>query len=112
MALAPPAVNSPVLEEIVRRLVEVYHPERIYLFGSAARGEAGPHSDYDLLIIQQSDQPRYACSGVYYRALADLPAEVDVLVYTPQEVEQWRSVPQAFVTTALREGVVLYERKG
>ena len=43
----PPSADDPVLPEVVRRLVEAYHPLRIYLFGSAARGDAGPDSDYD-----------------------------------------------------------------
>jgi hypothetical protein len=45
-------------------------------------------------------------------ALADLPVEVEVMVYTPEEVEEWSEVPQAFVTTALREGATIYERRG
>ena len=43
--------RDPKLAEIVRRLVEAYQPERIYLFGSMARGDAGPDSDYDLLVL-------------------------------------------------------------
>ena len=46
----PPSADDPVLPEVVRRLAEVYHPLRIYLFGSAARGDAGPDSDYDLMV--------------------------------------------------------------
>ena len=49
---------------------------------------------------------------MYYRSLATLPAEVDVMVYTPEEVEEWQNLPQAFVTTAIREGISLYEREG
>jgi predicted nucleotidyltransferase len=47
--------RDPTLAEIVRRLVAAYQPERIYLFGSVARGEAGPDSDYDLLVIVPDD---------------------------------------------------------
>ena len=85
-------------------------PERVVLFGSRARGDSRSASDLDLLIIGPSDKPRYARAGVYCRSLATLPAEVDVMVYTPEEVEEWKNVREAFVTTALREGVVLYER--
>ena len=46
-----------VLAEVVRRLAEAYQPERIYLFGSKARGDAGPDSDYDLLVIVPNDAP-------------------------------------------------------
>lgn len=53
----PPSVDAPVLAEIVRRLAEAYRPERIYLFGSTARGDPGPDSDYDLMIIVREDAP-------------------------------------------------------
>ena len=51
---------DPVLAEIVRRLLEAYQPERIYLFGSKARGDEGPESDYDLVVVvSASDDPPY-----------------------------------------------------
>ena len=101
-----------LLTEMTNRLRRVLQPERIVLFGSRARGDARPNSDYDLLVIQESTQPRYRRAIGAYRALADLPAEAEVLVYTPSEVREWSGVPQAFVTTALREGQVLYEKEG
>jgi len=100
-----------ILTEIVARIQCAAQPDRVILFGSRARGTARPESDLDLLVIQDSDQPRYRRSAPYYTLLADLPVEVEVMVYTPQEVEEWSSVPEAFVTTALREGRVLYERQ-
>ncbi len=100
-----------LLKEIARRIRTAMHPERIVLFGSRARGEADEHSDFDLLVIRDSDEPRYRRAAPLYTLLADLPAEVEVTVYTPQEVKEWSEVPEAFVTTALREGKVLYERQ-
>lgn len=104
-----PSPDRDVLAEIVARLRAAAQPEQIILFGSRATGTAGPDSDYDLLVVQASDQPRYRRSAPLYTALADLPVEVDVLVYTPEEVQEWRGVREAFVTTAVREGQVLYE---
>jgi predicted nucleotidyltransferase len=98
--------------EIVRRILGVARPHKIILFGSRARECHRPGSDYDVLVIQASAEPRYRRAVPFYRALAGLPAEVDVIVYTPEEVADWSAVPQAFVTTALREGVVLYESQG
>jgi predicted nucleotidyltransferase len=98
--------------DIVRRILEVADPDKIILFGSRARGDHRPDSDLDLLVIQKSSKPRYARAGRLYRALARLPVEVDILVYTPKEVREWSRVPQAFVTTAIGEGVILYERSG
>jgi uncharacterized protein len=101
-----------LVREIVRRIVETAQPEKVVLFGSRARGDARPNSDIDLLVITESDEPRYRRSAPLYVALADLPVEVEVMVYTPQEVEEWTLVPQAFVTTAVREGTTIYERRG
>lgn len=96
--------------EVVRRIVGVVDPDKVIIFGSRARGDHRPDSDLDILVIQESSEPRYKRSASHYGALASLPIEVDVLVYTPREVLEWSRVPQAFVTTAIREGVVVYER--
>ena len=101
-----------LLADIVRRIVETAQPEKIILFGSRARGDARADSGFDVLVIQESDEPRYRRSAPLYVALADLPAEVEVMVYTPEEVEEWSQVPQAFVTTAVCEGTTIYERPG
>ncbi|HUU22011.1 MAG TPA: nucleotidyltransferase domain-containing protein, partial [Phycisphaerae bacterium] len=100
-----------LLHELVRRVRRAIRPEKIVLFGSRARGEARPGSDFDLLVVQRSTRPRYERARPVYAAIADLPAEVEVVVYTPQEIEEWRQVPRAFVTTALRQGKVLYEEE-
>jgi len=57
MAEAPFRVGDPTLAELLRRLVAAYLPERVYLFGSRARGEARPDSDYDLLLVVPDDAP-------------------------------------------------------
>lgn len=99
-----------ILRAMVERIEGIARPERVILFGSRARGDARDNSDFDLLVIAESDEPRYRRSAPLYAALADVPVEADVLVYTPAEVREWSGVPQAFVTTAIREGQVLYER--
>lgn len=104
--------SDPILGEIVDRILRVAKPEKIVLFGSRARGSPRRNSDYDILVVQRSRLPRHQRAGPFYAALADLAAEVEVMVFTPQEMRDWRDVPQAFVTTALREGKVIYERKG
>jgi len=105
-------MNQELLADIVRRIVETAQPEKIILFGSRARDDARPESDFDVLVIKESDEPRYRRSVPLYVALADLPAEVEIMVYTPEEVEEWSQVAQAFVTTAVREGTTIYERTG
>jgi len=103
--------NDNLIDDIVRRIVETAQPEKIILFGSRARGDARPNSDFDVLVIKESSEPGYRRDAPLYVALAGLPVEVEVLVYTPQEVAEWAQVPQAFVTTATREGKTIYERK-
>lgn len=99
-------------DAIVQRVLSAGQPDKIVLFGSQARNSAHTGSDFDLLIVQPSDLPRPARAAAYYRALSDLAAEVDVVVFTPEEIRDWEHVPQALVTTALREGKTLYERQG
>jgi predicted nucleotidyltransferase len=106
------SLNDDLVQGIVRRIVDTAQPEKVVLFGSRARGDARADSDFDVLVIKHSDEPRYRRSIPLYVALADLPVEVDVMVYTPEEVEEWKGVPQAFITTAVREGTTIYERRG
>jgi len=105
------AETDQLINEMVSRIRDALNPERIILFGSRARGTARQDSDFDLLVINESDQPRYRRAAPLYTKLASLPVEVNILVYTPLEVAEWSAVPQAFVTRAIREGKVLYERK-
>ncbi len=107
-----PPVTEELLREIVRRIRVVGRPLQIILFGSRARGEARPDSDLDLLIIEESDLPSYRRSPRYYHALAGVFPSKDIVVYTPSEVAEWSSVPNAFVTTAVREGRILYAHPG
>jgi len=104
--------SDDLVRDIVRRIVQTAQPDKIILFGSRARGDARPDSDFDVLVIKESSEPGYRRDAPLYSALAGLPVEVDVLVYTPEEVADWAQVPQAFVTTATREGKTIYERKG
>ncbi|MCK4306273.1 MAG: nucleotidyltransferase domain-containing protein [Candidatus Eisenbacteria sp.] len=105
-----PAVDHGLLEEIVKRICAVGHPQRIILFGSRGRGDARPDSDIDLLIIEESNLPRYKRSARYRRALTGLFPAKDILVWTPDEIRAWSAVKNAFICVALREGRVLHER--
>jgi predicted nucleotidyltransferase len=102
--------SEALLSEAVSRILAVGEPQRIVLFGSRARGDARPESDVDLLIVEDSKLPRYKRAVPYLRALTGLLTEKDLVVWTPEEVREWERVPNAFITTALREGRTLYAR--
>lgn len=103
------AFPPPPLEAIKQALLQVGCPHLIILFGSRARGDFGPHSDIDILIIEPSELPRYKRSARYRRALQGLYPAKDIVVWTPEEVEKWQHLPNTFIANALREGVTLYE---
>ncbi|MDA0838209.1 MAG: nucleotidyltransferase domain-containing protein [Planctomycetota bacterium] len=105
-----PRVTEDLLQEAVRRILTAGDPEKIVLFGSHARGNPHPDSDLDFLIIEESSLPRYRRSKNYRIALLGLFPAKDVVVWTSEEVESWKNVPNAFITTILAEGKVLYER--
>jgi len=105
-----PFFSEDLLSEAVGRILAVGKPRCIVLFGSRARGDAGPESDVDLLIVEDSTLPRYKRAIPYLRALTGVFPEKDVVVWTPEEVRAWEQVPNAFITTALREGRTLYAR--
>jgi len=110
MGVAFPSITEELLQEVVRRIVSVGSPNKIVLFGSWARGQARPDSDLDLLIIEDSDLPRHRRARRHRMALLGLFPAKDIVVWTPGEVVQWQHVPNAFITTILAEGRVLYER--
>ena len=105
----PPAADDPALAEVVRRLVEAYQPERIYLFGSVARGDAGADSDYDLLLVVPDDAPpARRRSRLAYEALRGTGTAADVLVCTRSYFEDRRSLKASLPGTVLREGLLLH----
>jgi len=100
-------VDEALLKEVVRRIVERAHPERIMLFGSAAREEAGPHSDIDLLVVKR-DAHRRKLAMDLYEELADLGVPVDLIVATPEDLERYGAWPGLVFEPALRDGKVVY----
>jgi uncharacterized protein len=98
------------IDMVAARLAEAAGAERVILFGSYARGEAGETSDVDLLIVAESNLPRFKRSRPLYRLLRPYPFSMDLVVYTPEEVERGRQSPMSFVSMVLREGKTVYVR--
>ncbi len=105
-----PVLNEdPVLSEIVRRLIEAYQPQKIYLFGSRARGDAGPDSDYDLLIVVPDDAPtEHRDSKLAYRVLWGVGAAVDAVVCRSGWFHARTHLKASLPGTVLREGRLLH----
>ena len=100
---------DPRLKDIVDRLVAVYRPERVYLFGSHARGESGPDSDFDLLVLVPDDaEPERKRSRLAYEALRGTGIAADIVVWTAGYFERRRHVPASLSATVAREGKLLH----
>jgi predicted nucleotidyltransferase len=95
------------LADLVDRIVRTAAPEKIVLFGSAARGTMGPNSDYDVLVIKGGKYNRDRVMRDIYRNLSG-EAAVDAIVVTPEEVELYRDTHCLVICPALREGKVIY----
>ena len=96
------------LAKIVQRIIEVAHPEKILLFGSAARGNMSAHSDVDLLVIKRGRFHKGRLTERIYMNLYGSDEAVDIIVVTPEEVELYRDTNCLVIAPALREGKVLY----
>jgi predicted nucleotidyltransferase len=97
-----------VLEHLVRQIVEVAHPLRIYLFGSAARGEMGPDSDLDFLVVMPEGTHRRRTAQRLYRQLVGSRQPFDVLVATPSDLDKHKSTGGLIYRDVLREGREVY----
>jgi len=103
-------VTEQALREIADKIVAATHPQAVILFGSLARGEAGPDSDLDLMIVAESDKPRIERYGEVRRLFRGMGIGMDILVYTPEEFAQFQSVPGSLTHTVAHEGRILYGR--
>lgn len=101
-----------LIEKMTQRIVERFHPQRVILFGSHARGDSRSESDFDLLIVAPSNEARWQRTVPVYRALAGMRVAKDIVWWTAEEIAEWQGVKSHFINTVLREGKVLYEKPG
>lgn len=105
-------ITQEQIEEIIKRIIENYKPEKIILFGSYAYGHPTEDSDLDLLIIKDINIPRYKRAREirkYLWGITDIPK--DIIVYTQKEIDDWKKVEEAFITNVVKKGKILYENK-
>lgn len=103
-------VADPTLEKIRDILVETYHPETIWLFGSRAWGEPTKDSDYDIaVVVKESDEKNYRRIQRGGMALWGVKAPIDLLVYTREEFQEWIQYKSTLQYEILHEGLKVYE---
>jgi predicted nucleotidyltransferase len=101
--------KDPILKEIVRRLVAAFQPDRVYLFGSKARGDEDPDSDYDLMVVvPDAAPPERTRSRLAYEVLRGTRTAADVLVWTRQSFDARLHLAASLPATIVREGMLLY----
>jgi predicted nucleotidyltransferase len=100
--------NNQILDELVRRILQVVQPKRVILFGSAARGEINSESDLDVLIVMPDGIHRRHTAQTIYRSLTGLGVAKDILVVTETDVKKHGENTSLALYPALREGKELY----
>lgn len=99
------------IQEAVRRMIRYFNPERVYLFGSAARGDARPSSDVDFLVVLPDSAPKEHLFGGVYRQLAGLTVPIDVVAMRRRDFEARKDWLMSLPAIALREGKLLYDAR-
>ena len=107
-------ITDQTLREMVQAIVREVDPERVYLFGSYARGEAGPDSDLDFLVVEREPfgpmRSRLAEITRVRRALSTFRIAKDILVFSAEEFAHWMDSLNHIIARCAREGRLLYER--
>ena len=100
-------LSEEILQEIVRRIVAAVQPQKIILFGSAAREEMGPDSDVDLLVIKPCGHRRKTARKIE-RSLIGIGIPTDIIVAKPDDIERYKDTIGLIYRSALREGKTIY----
>ena len=101
-------IEQAVIDGIVERVVEIAQPQKVILFGSAARGDMGPRSDIDLLVIKDGENAWDLMSRIH-SGLSGSGVPVDIIVASTATIERYKNSHALVYKPALREGKVMYE---
>jgi predicted nucleotidyltransferase len=99
-----------MLESIIQQIEAVFHPHKVLLFGSHAKGTSNKQSDIDLCIVAETLSKRDTLTEMYFGIKSDLP--LDIILYTPEEWSIYVKDPMSFAAQIDREGLVLYQIPG
>jgi len=105
-------IKAETIDNIVDKIVTNNNPEKIILFDSYTTDNYDSNSDIDLLVIIKSDKPRHKRGREIRKSLRGMGVPIDIVVFTPEEVKKYKNVTNSIINIAVKEGVVLYERKG
>jgi predicted nucleotidyltransferase len=103
-------INHDDLQNIVKRIIGYCHPERIYLFGSYAKGTMNRNSDLDFIVVKQTDLPRHLRGSNMASALAGFAIEIDLLWVTPEELELGCKNSYSLLSNVMPTALLLYSR--
>lgn len=98
------------LRAITARIVTLYNPEQVYLFGSYAKATMTPESDLDFLVVKRTSLPRHLRGRDVVAALAAYAVDIDLLFVTPEEVETECNTPYSLLKTVMPTARLLYRR--
>lgn len=104
-------ITQKKIREITNKIIRNYDPDKIILFGSYASGTAAEHSDIDLFIVKDTELPRIKRSLQIRLLLFGSKIPIDILVFTPQEVEKSVNIKYSITNEVMNKGKVLYEKK-
>ncbi len=104
-------VTKEQINHVVDIIVKNVHPKKVVLFGSHADGSAGKNSDLDLLVITDTRDEGFKRTKKIRKYLRGTKIPIDIVVYTPSEVEEWKDTKSAFITQVLENGKVIYGQK-
>lgn len=102
-------ISEDTIKEAIERLAKVSKPQKIYLFGSYARGDARKHSDLDFLVVKQVLKNRRKEMVRLHDAIRSMRIPVDILVTSESTFNEWADVPGTVMHKAKNEGRLCYE---
>ncbi|MBC8180333.1 nucleotidyltransferase domain-containing protein [candidate division KSB1 bacterium] len=103
-------ISDETIKSIVQSIAEHFSPEKILIFGSYASRNASPDSDLDIMVVMETDLPRHKRATPIRLSFKPTPCAMDILVYTPKEVEYWNGTPNHIISEIFQSGMIVYEQ--